>query len=76
MRLYPSLAEGTGLENRKASQGVRGVESLEPRHLEDRTSLLGVMFFCAFTVFCSYCVRNAIIILVDAKGEGKCDMMG
>ena len=45
MRLYPSLAEGTGLENRKASQGVRGFESLEPRHLEDRTSLLGVMFF-------------------------------
>ena len=53
MRLYPSLAEGTGLENRKASQGVRGFESLEPRHLEDRTSLLGVMFFYAFTVFCS-----------------------
>lgn len=30
---YPSLAEGVGLENREASRGARGFESLLLRHL-------------------------------------------
>jgi hypothetical protein len=29
---YPSLAEGVGLENREASRGARGFESLLLRH--------------------------------------------
>ena len=30
---YPSLAEGTGLENRKVSKGTQGFESLSIRHI-------------------------------------------
>ena len=31
---YPSLAEGTGLENRKVGQPARGFESLFLRHFD------------------------------------------
>jgi hypothetical protein len=33
MEEYPSLAEGVGLENREASKGARGFESLLLRHI-------------------------------------------
>ena len=33
MEKYPSLVEGTGLENREAEQSTRGFESLLLRHL-------------------------------------------
>jgi hypothetical protein len=37
MEEYPSLAEGIGLENRKAGQTVRGFESLFLLHLKITT---------------------------------------
>ena len=33
MRAYPSLAEGTGLENRQGINVPRGFESLSPRQI-------------------------------------------
>ena len=34
MEKYPSLAEGTGLENREVEQSAQGFESLLLRHLK------------------------------------------
>lgn len=36
MRAYPSLAEGTGLENRQGINVPRGFESLSPRHIKNK----------------------------------------
>ncbi len=36
---YPSLAEGVGLENREASKGARGFESLLLRHIQFHIAL-------------------------------------
>ena len=36
MEEYPSLVEGTGLENREAAKATQGFESLFLRHLKYR----------------------------------------
>lgn len=42
MRAYPSLAEGTGLENRQGINVPRGFESLSPRHVKINTKTVNL----------------------------------
>ena len=50
LEVYPSLAEGIGLENRQAGNTARGFESLYLLHFKRNPLLYVAVFFCSFLI--------------------------